>query len=111
MRLQLDSVSANMQSRIAEQRSLQILLYVGLMRCTTQVQSVVRMIFVANIALFYSVMEAITSTRELPSRISFDAPAVLEDAFGRCMPIHAQCINSWKVCLTGSSFALLLLTD
>lgn len=64
------------------------------------------MIIIANVAFFYSVLKAITTARALPARISFDAPAILEDAFGRCIPIHTQCITSWKVHLASLDFAL-----
>ena len=90
----------DLQLQIAEQRSLRVLLYAGLTQCATQVQRAFQMIFFANVALFYSM---IRTTRALPARVLFDEPAVLEDAFGRHMPIHTQCINSWEVTAANSN--------
>lgn len=97
MRLRMESVSTDMQLQIAEQRSLRLLLHAGLTRCANQVQRIVQLIFVANIALFHSIVRSALNERAIPQRVLFDEPAVLEDAFGRHMPIHTQCINSWEV--------------
>jgi hypothetical protein len=99
-RSHITHVSTDIQLQIAEQKSLQLLLYLALTRCATHLQNVIQMIVVANIALYSSIIGASRSARALPTTISFDAPAVLEDAFGQNIPIHTQCITSWKVTCT-----------
>lgn len=87
-RLHIDHVSTNIRLRIAEQKSLQLLLYIALMRCANRLQDVIHLIVVANITLFSSILNATRSSRALATDIAFEAPAVLEDAFGGHIPIH-----------------------
>lgn len=100
---ELKAIHADTQLQTAEQRSLRMLLHAGLAQCGTQVQNAVQLIFFANIALFYSMIRTASA---VPPRVLFDEPAVLEDAFGRHVPIHTQCISSWEVTIANPNFSL-----
>ncbi|KAM0722482.1 hypothetical protein Q7P37_001923 [Cladosporium fusiforme] len=96
VRLHMDQTLGDVQMRLAEQNSLQLMLYIKLLHCATELQSIMRIIVFANIALFHSILRAARHARSLPATPGFDEPAVLEDAFGRQMLIHTQTITSWK---------------
>jgi uncharacterized membrane protein len=91
--------TAAMQQQRVENRSLQLLIYVGLMHCASEIRGLGRMVLLANLALFHALVKSARSGWSMPTRIGIGEYAVLEDAFGRQMPISTQFVSDWKVLL------------
>lgn len=97
IRMHIDQSSVDLRTQIAEQNTRQLLFYLGLIRCATEIRCIVNAIILSNIAIFRMVLEFARQATRLLATPGFDEPAVLEDVFGRRMPIHTQLITSWKV--------------
>jgi len=57
------------------------------------------MILLANLALFHALVQSARCGWNMTARVGLGEHAVLEDAFGRQMPISTQFVSDWKVFL------------
>ena len=85
------------QQHRTENRFLQLLIYVGLMHCASEIRGAARMILLANLTMFHALIRSIRTGCEMPRRVGLGEFAVLEDAFGRQMPISTQFVSDWIV--------------
>lgn len=95
--MHINQASSDLRTQIAEHNSRQLLLYVGLVRCATEIRTIMRTIFLHNVAIFNFLLRYTRQAPRLPATPGFDEPAELEDVFGRSIPIHTQLITSWEV--------------
>jgi hypothetical protein len=62
------------------------------------------MIFFANLALFHALVRSARCGWHLTAHVGLGEHAVLEDAFGRQMPISTQFVSDWKVFLPSHAY-------
>lgn len=95
----IDASSDSVKLQISEYRSLQVLLYIGLLHCATELRDVIQTVILAKFAFLSALLRSPRAATLMPARMIFNEPAVLEDAYGRRLPIETDFVSSWEVSL------------